>query len=91
MLDTWVSDGERTCEMGNEMCDMLRGKSSLKMGLLIFPEHVGNTDICVGGVVTVKIAIYYISFLFSLQKFLANLELFKITDLQNIGEGGVFP
>lgn len=61
------------------------------MGLLIFPEHTGNTDIRVGPVVTVKMAIYYISFLFSSQKFLANLEFFKISDLQNIGEGGVFP
>lgn len=70
-----------------EMCVM----PSLKMGLLIFPEHVGNTNICVGAVVTVKIAICYISFLFSLQKFLAYLELIKITDLQNTGEGGVLP
>lgn len=67
---------------------MLREESSLKMGLLIFPEHTGNTNICVG---TVKIAIYSIAFLFSLQKFLANLELFKITDLQNIGKGVLFP
>lgn len=42
-------------------------------------------------VVTVKTAIYYILVLVSLQKLLAKLELFKIADLQNIGEGGVFP
>lgn len=58
------------------MCVILREKSSLKMGLLIFPEHTGNTDIRVGAVVTVKMAIYYISFLFSLQKFPTNLEFF---------------
>lgn len=73
------------------MCVILREKSSLKMGLLIFPEHTGNTDIRVGAVVTVKMAVYYIPFLFSLQKFLANLEFFKISDLQNIGESRVFP
>lgn len=73
------------------MCVMLREESSLKMGFLIFPEHTGNTNICVGAVGTVKMAIYYSAVLFSLQKFLANLELFKITDLQNIGTKVVFP
>lgn len=69
-----------------EMCVLLREKPSLKMGLLIFPEHTGNAGICVGAVVTVKMAIYYI--LFSLQKFLNNclkLQIYKI-----LGKVGCF-
>lgn len=47
-----------------EMCVIFSEKSSLKMGLLIFPEHVGNTDICVGAVVTVKMAFIIFHFYF---------------------------
>lgn len=54
---------------------ILSEKSRLKMRLLIFLKHVINVFFFVSAVLTVKTSIYYISSLFSLQKFLANLEV----------------
>lgn len=66
---------DRECVTVVNMFVILSEKLRLKMRLLIFLKHIVDVLSFVSAVVTVKISIYYISFLFSLPKCLANLEV----------------